>query len=231
MTSSRPARLPVDWEKVAKEYRLGKYSVRELARRHSVGHQSILRRVAKEGWTQDKAPEVNRKVAERLLLSAPHRGGGAASDQPADRPDRSNGDRPNGPHNGPRKPRVEVTAEDVEAAVDERVAVLIEHQRAARDFRLIISGLGRELQDTTTHIDEIQQTIIDETEGDATRRARMMRATSLAVRAQTAATLTVGFKNAVGVERQSRNMDAEAEKDAGGVTVQIVKYGDMLDDE
>src|SRR5277367_5519783 len=74
MATAKPARLPVDWEKVAKEYRLGKYSVRELARRHSVGHQSILRRVAKEGWTQDKAPEVNRRVAERLLLSAPHRG-------------------------------------------------------------------------------------------------------------------------------------------------------------
>jgi hypothetical protein len=224
MATSKSARLPVDWEKVAKEYRLGKYSVRELAKRHAVGHQSILRRVAKEGWTQDKAPEVNRRVAERLLLSAPHRGGGPTRTTPADHADHSNGPRGNGPH----KPRVEVTPDDIEAAVEERVAVLIEHQRAGRDFRLIISNLGRELQETSAHLDEIRETIDNETEGDATRRARMLRAISLPSRAQSAAVLTGALKNASGIERQAHNLDAESEKDgAGGVIVNVVKFGDF----
>lgn len=222
MASSKPGRLPVDWEKVAKEYRLGKYSVRELAKRHSVGHQSILRRVSKEGWQQDKAPEVNRRVAERLLLSGPHRSDRTTRTTPADHADHSNGPRGNGPH----KPRVEVTADDVEAAVEERVAVLIEHQRAGRDFRLIISNLGREAQETSAHLEEIKQTIADETEGDATRRARMLRAVSLPSRAQSAAVLTGALKNAVGIERQAHNLDAEAEKDAADGVI-IVKFGDF----
>jgi hypothetical protein len=226
---SKPARLPVDWELVEKEHRLGKYSVRELGKRHGVGHQSILRRAAKEGWTQDKAHEVNRRVAERLLLSAPPPGCQPTSDRPGGHADHRNGDCADGPADASRKPRVEVTADDVEAAVEERVAVLIEHQKAGRDFRLIISSLGRELQETTAKLDEIRETIDNETDGDAARRARMLRAISLPSRAQSAAVLTGALKNAVGIERQAHNLDAEAEKDAGGVIVNVVKFGDMLD--
>lgn len=149
---SKPARLPVDFELVEKEYRLAKYSVRELAKRHGVGHQSILRRASKEGWTQDKAHEVNRRVAERLLLSAPHPVANPDRTGPDGHADHRNGGRENGPADASRKPRVDVTADDVEAAVEERVAVLVEHQRAGRDFRKIISSLGRELQETSEHI-------------------------------------------------------------------------------
>jgi hypothetical protein len=230
MATAKAARLPVDWEKVAKEYRLGKYSIRELSRRHSVGHQSILRRVAKEGWTQDKAHEVNRRVAERLLLSAPHPVANPDRTGPDGHADHRNGGRENGPADASRKPRVDVTADDVEAAVEERVAVLIEHQRAGRDFRLIISNLGREAQEASAHLEEIRETIDNETEGDATRRARMLRAVSLPSRAQSAAVLTGALKNAVGIERQAHNLDAEAEKDTSGVVVQIVKFGDTFDD-
>ena len=91
------------------------------------------------------------------------------------------------------------------------MSIHLEHQRAAREFRLTISTLGRELEETTARIDEINETIANETEGDAPRRARMLRAVSLASRAQIAANLTGGLKNVFGIERQSHNMDANSD--------------------
>jgi ABC-type sulfate/molybdate transport systems ATPase subunit len=76
-----------------------------------------------------------------------------------------------------------------------------------------------------------EETNGNETEGDATRRARMLRAISLPSRARNAAVLTGALKDASGIERQAHNMDAEAEKDAGGVIVNVVKFGDVDDDE
>src|ERR1700723_3665458 len=92
------------------------------------------------------------------------------------------------------------------------MSIHLGHQRAAREFRLTISTLGPELEETTARIDEINETIANETEGEAPRRARMLRAVSLASRAQIAANLTGGLKNVFGIERQSHNMDANSEK-------------------
>jgi transposase-like protein len=199
------SRTSADWEAVERDYRLGRASIRELARRYGVGHQSILRRAKKEGWTQDKAAEVNRRVAERLLLTGP--------------------DRTSGSDHADQRTRAEVTEADVEAAVDERVAVLREHQRVARDFRRIIAGLGQELEEIAQHRDEIAEAIEEETRGDKTveRRQRMLRAVSLPVRAQAAANLTGGLKNAVGVERQAHAMDSASDSDAASASSSVIE--------
>jgi hypothetical protein len=190
-------RADIDWEAIERDFRLGRGSVREIAKRYGVGHQSILRHAAKGKWTQDKAPEVNRRVAERLLLSGPRRTKRTTETDQGE----------SGPH-GLHGAGGGLTEADIEATVDERVEVLREHQRVGRDFRKTLTKLRRELDEVSEHRDEIADAIEDETRDDKTvdRRKRMLRAVSLPARAQAAAVLTGGFKNAVGIERQAHGL-------------------------
>ena len=81
------------------------------------------------------------------------------------------------------------------------------------------------MEETTARIDEINDTIANETEGDAPRRARMLRAVSLASRAQIAANLTGGSKT---FSASSANLTTwtPRPKKTGGVIVNVVKFGD-----
>ena len=188
------ARADVDWPAIERDYRLGRGSIREIAKRYGVGHQSILRHAKKGRWAQDKAPEVNRRVAERLLLIDPK---GTM--------------RTSGPGQGEARSSAEVTEADIEATVDERVAILREHQRVARDFRQTLTALRRELDEVSEHRDEIADAIENETLDDKTaeRRNRMLRAISLQGRAQSAAVLTGGVAKIIAVERQAHGLGSD----------------------
>ena len=200
MTKPKPPRATVDWDKIEREYRLGRFSIRELAKRHGVAHPTILRHAARGGWIADKAPEVDRRVKERLLLGAPHA---------STRPERTSSE-PGGTYQGkrPSAPRAEVTEEDIAAVVDDRVSIHVAHQNMGRDFRAILMSLVEELRVTTAQLDEIRGDIVADTEGetDGARRARMMRAVSLPSRVTSAASIISSGKNIQWIERLANNL-------------------------
>lgn len=231
--TTKPARPPVDWEAIEREYRLGKYSVRELAKRHSITHPPIIRRAAKEGWTQDKAPEVNRRVAERLLLAGPSRPSGTAGT--AGTPTEGTAEGTGEYHEKTRaKPRVEITSEDIDAAVEEKLSIHVAHRNMGRDFRGILMGLGEELRRTTAELHEIEEDIEVATmaDQDGSRRARMMRAISLPSRVTSAASLISSAKNIQWIERLANNMPPGLPQDTGTADSgpwQIVQFGDIVE--
>jgi transposase-like protein len=191
--SAKPLRARPNWESIEREYRLGQYSLREVAKRHGVGHQSILRHAAKGGWTQDKSEEVRRRVGARLLLSGP--------DQERTR----------------TGPEVEPTEADIEAAVDEKVSIHVAHISMGRDFRAILLGLANELRETTVAIGEIQNDIIEATAGDTdgSRRARWMRSVSLPSRITSAASIIASAKSIQWIERLANNLAPALPHDSG----------------
>lgn len=63
----KPKRNRVDWEAVERDYRLGKYSLRELEAKHGANNAAISRKVKSEGWTKDLSEAVNQATNARLM--------------------------------------------------------------------------------------------------------------------------------------------------------------------
>lgn len=68
-----PARIKADWEAIRRDYRTGKYSLRELKAKHGADNGLISRKAKAEGWTQDLSAvirqETNARLAEALVDS------------------------------------------------------------------------------------------------------------------------------------------------------------------
>lgn len=60
-----------DWEAVERDYRTGKYTLRELETKHGADNGLISRKAKKNGWTQDLAVAIKQatsaKLAEQLV--------------------------------------------------------------------------------------------------------------------------------------------------------------------
>ena len=65
--SSKAGRLPPDWTRIYKDYRLGVYSIRHIARMQGLSEGAIRKRAKREGWKRDYGDEVRRLAREMLL--------------------------------------------------------------------------------------------------------------------------------------------------------------------
>jgi hypothetical protein len=70
-TEAPVKRKRTDWEAVERDYRTGKYTLRELEAKHGANNGLIARKSKKEGWTQDLAKVIrqatNAKLVEELV--------------------------------------------------------------------------------------------------------------------------------------------------------------------
>lgn len=68
-TINKPsARHKVDWQAVERDYRTGKFTLRELEAKHGPHNGTIARRANREGWTQDLTDAV-RQATKAALIS------------------------------------------------------------------------------------------------------------------------------------------------------------------
>lgn len=65
----RKATESIDWDLIQREYRLGQKTMAQIASEFGIQTSSISRRAKKEGWVQDKAPEVKARAKAVLLVS------------------------------------------------------------------------------------------------------------------------------------------------------------------
>lgn len=72
-----------DWEAVERDYRTGKFTLRELEEKHGAFNSSIARKAKKDGWTQDLSRAIqqatNAKLAEALVSDIASEGAQNAS--------------------------------------------------------------------------------------------------------------------------------------------------------
>ena len=76
-------RRKTDWEAVERDYRTGKFTLRELEEKHGAFNSSIARKAKKDGWTQDLSRAIqqatNAKLAEALVSDIASEGAQNAS--------------------------------------------------------------------------------------------------------------------------------------------------------
>jgi hypothetical protein len=63
-------RNDIDWDAIERDFRLGQFTLRQLAKKYSVEASSISRKVEKEGWVQDLTEEVRGRTRAALLSNA-----------------------------------------------------------------------------------------------------------------------------------------------------------------
>lgn len=69
-TSEPRARKRIDWEAIERDYRTGKFTLRELESKHGAENSTIARRAAKGGWSKDLATAVRQATNAKLIAAA-----------------------------------------------------------------------------------------------------------------------------------------------------------------
>jgi hypothetical protein len=176
-------RSDIDWEAIEREFRLGQFTVRQIAANHGVSHTSITRRAKRLGWARDRSEEVKEKTRAALLSNAPR-----------------------------AKAPESTTPDPVDVAVATNVSLVLEHRVDIRTAREITKTLMGELVEATDNRDEIEEAIEELTARDKNpkRRAMMLRAVALPSRAGVIGALSTSLKTLVGLEREAFNLDADA---------------------
>lgn len=65
-TPSKPAKRRTDWDAVERDYRTGKFTLRELEAKHGANNSLISRKAKAGGWTQDLADAIRQATNARL---------------------------------------------------------------------------------------------------------------------------------------------------------------------
>lgn len=58
-----------DWDAVERDYRTGKFTLRELAALHNISHQAIQAKAKKQEWSQDLGEQIRQATNARLVAS------------------------------------------------------------------------------------------------------------------------------------------------------------------
>lgn len=61
-----PVKHRTDWDAVERDYRTGKFTLRELEEKHGVFNSSIARKAKKDGWTQDLRIAIRQATNAKL---------------------------------------------------------------------------------------------------------------------------------------------------------------------
>lgn len=81
--ASSGKRKRIDWEAVERDYRTGKFTLRELADKHGGSHQAIAKQAKKRKWTQDLGDQIrlatNAKLVANLVAKEVASGGQAVA--------------------------------------------------------------------------------------------------------------------------------------------------------
>ena len=64
--NNTPTRIRADWDAIERDYRTGRYTLRELEARHGVFNSSIARKAKTRGWTQDLALAIRQATHAKL---------------------------------------------------------------------------------------------------------------------------------------------------------------------
>jgi hypothetical protein len=62
-----PAKQKTDWDAVERDYRTGRFTLRELTAKHGPTHTTIARRAEREGWTKDLTEAIRQATNAKLV--------------------------------------------------------------------------------------------------------------------------------------------------------------------
>lgn len=69
-SAAPPTKHKADWDAVERDYRTGRFTLRELAAKHGATHTTIARRAEREGWTKDLTEAIRQATNAKLVQQA-----------------------------------------------------------------------------------------------------------------------------------------------------------------
>lgn len=164
-----------DWEPIERDYRAGVLSIREVAKAHGVSDTAIRKRARAEGWMRDLSSKVADQVRSELVRTEV------------------------------RTSHPQTEREIVEVAAATVVQVVRSHRKRISQGSELVELLTQQLIDVAGRRDEFEADIEAECADDKSpeRRARMMKAVSLASHSSIAVNLAAATKTWVSMERQA----------------------------
>ena len=195
---AKPPRQPTDWEAIERDYRTGKWSDSELARKYpTVTRQGIAKRALKEGWTKDRTEAV-RQATSALLASAAQAKRAAADTKDV--------------QEAVSKVVSTPGAGAVMAAAMENVAVITAHRMESRKARELAMAMLDELE-MHTHKPEILEALLEKLTEDADAKVkqraldRLHESINLPKRVMSMFRLSSTLHNLHGIERKAHSLD------------------------
>ena len=184
-----------DWPWIKRQYRAGQLSTREIARRSTakggkVSHVAIEKRAHKEGWTDDLAPEVRRRLQEKLVATVTK--DGATNEE-----------------------IVEAAATEGVSVVQSHRKDIKTAASLARTMFTELKDATENLTELREAIDAVEKEKDPKKKArkqvDLEQRARLMKMIGLPARAGVLRELTQSMRLLIGLERQAFNIDARHE--------------------
>lgn len=128
--ANQPARSRIDWEAVERDYRTGRFTLRELELKHGRSASQICRRAQAEGWTQDLRDLVRQATSAAIIRDLAAEATTSAQQS---------------------------TTQTVLAAAEAIKQVIVRHRQEVAAARIITAGLMAELQATTTQPEALKR--------------------------------------------------------------------------
>src|SRR5271155_1531999 len=110
-------RNDIDWPAIERDFRIGQFSLRQIAANHGVNPASVSRRATKEAWPQDRSEEVKERTRAALIANATQQS------------------------NTQNNTRNTPTEADIDAAVATNVSLVREHRADIREGRELAKTL------------------------------------------------------------------------------------------
>lgn len=127
----RKAGEGVDWDLVQREYRLGQKTMSQIASDFGIQTSSISRKAKRDGWVQDKAPEVKARAKAVLLVSNTEKQNAKATP----------------------------THDEIEAAAEVRIQVVLGHRKGLTRLRGIKNKLLDQLEQAVDNLPDLAELI------------------------------------------------------------------------
>lgn len=122
-------RVRADWDAVCRDYRTGKFTLRELAAKYGVSHQAVAKRAKEGGWTQDLGDEIrsatNAVLVQKLVNEEVAKSG-------------------------------QEVANTVVAAAELNAQVIMGHRQAIRDARSTLDAAKLKLEEMGDLVDDMK---------------------------------------------------------------------------
>lgn len=187
-----------DWAAIERDYRTGRFTLRELQEKHGPTASTIMRRAKKEGWEQDLSEAVRQATKAKLLKESAQQARAQQAQQA-------------------QHVAQQALAEVVDIAAEENKQVVLRHRSDITKTRNVALALLEELSFTTTNQDELERLLelsitedMTEDQVDAMRGA-FRKLMSLSGRVGSAQKLADTLTKLQALERKAFDLDKEAD--------------------
>jgi hypothetical protein len=181
----KPQRKKIDWESVAKHYRAGIRSLRDIGGEFGISEGAIRKRAKKEGWPRDLSEQIKAKADDKVRIALVRSGTQGAAEQ-----------------------------EIVEVNAQLQADIILSHRTDIPKKRELVAKLFAEVEGLTDGPKLVEMMTLALQQGDNDKLADVARkVASLPSRIKGTSELITAYKTMIGLERQVFGIDDSGDQE------------------